>query len=98
DPAAGTSVDEGSTVTLVVSSGPEQVTVPDVVGMTQAQATSTLQGAGFHVVSQDQLTTHAAENGHVLSQTPNAGTKADKGSTVTITVGRTAGGTTTTTA
>jgi serine/threonine-protein kinase len=98
DPAAGASVDEGSTVTLVVSSGPEQVTVPDVVGMTQSQATSTLQGAGFHVVSQDQLTTHASENGQVLDQTPNAGTKAAKGSTVTITVGRTAGGTTTTTA
>ncbi|MDQ1403087.1 MAG: eukaryotic-like serine/threonine-protein kinase [Actinomycetota bacterium] len=97
DPAAGTAVDEGSTVTLVVSSGPEQVTVPDVMGMTQTQATQTLQNAGFHVVSQDQFTTHSSENGRVLDQSPNAGTKADKGSTVTITVGRSPAGSTTST-
>jgi serine/threonine-protein kinase len=88
DPAAGQKADKGSTVTLVVSSGPAQVAVPDVVGLTEAAATKKLQDAGFKVATQDQVTANADDEGRVLDQNPDAGTKADQGSTVTIVVGR----------
>ena len=48
-PAAGTPVTSGEVVTVNVSSGPPQVAIPDVTGMSVDQATSVLQGAGFQV-------------------------------------------------
>jgi serine/threonine-protein kinase len=90
-PSQGTRVDRGSTVTMVVSSGPptpQQVTVPDVIGRTQAQATSALQSAGFKVKVEQQAVLDDADDGRVLDQSPNGGTQADEGSTVTITVGK----------
>jgi serine/threonine-protein kinase len=97
DPGAGTSVDKGSTVTLVVSSGPQQVTVPSVIGMTEQEATKTLQDQGFKVNSQSQATANPNDNGRVVAQNPNGGTQADQGSTVTIYVGRTQTSSTTST-
>jgi serine/threonine-protein kinase len=93
-PAAGARLERGSTVTMVVSSGPpkpEQVTVPDVIGRTQAQATSMLQAAGLKVTVEEQLVADDADDGRVIDQDPNADEKVDEGSTVTITVGQTAG-------
>src|SRR6185503_9173312 len=46
-PAAGALVDPGSAVDLVVSSGPPQVAVPNVVGLTQAEAMSAIINAGL---------------------------------------------------
>ena len=67
-PAAGTTVDRGSDVTLYVSSGPEQVAVPDVVGLTQREAQRTLGNAGFEVTVDRRgilrgRTRHGAEPG-----------------------------------
>lgn len=89
-PSPGTPLERGSTVTLVVSSGPpepDQVTVPNVIGKTEAQATAQLQAAGFKVKTQEVLVTDEADDGLVQDQSPNAGAQADEGSTVTITVG-----------
>jgi serine/threonine-protein kinase len=86
DPGAGTELAKGSTVNVTVSSGPAKVNVPNVVGSTQAAATATLTAAGFTVTVNTQATT-PANAGNVLSQSPGAGTAADKGSAVTITVG-----------
>jgi len=86
-PDAATEIDVGSTVTIVVSSGPQQVAVPDVVGQSSDSARSTLEGAGFVVGVREQEDENA-DPGTVLSQTPSAGTNADKGSTVTITVAK----------
>ncbi len=84
-PAAGTSVPRASGVTLVVSSGPKQVAVPDVVGLSQSDARSALSAQGFQVaVTQQQSTTAAA--GDVLSQSPSAGTKVEPSTTVKIVV------------
>jgi serine/threonine-protein kinase len=96
DPAAGTQAPKGSTVRLVVSSGQEQVRVPNVIGLTQSAATQELEAAGFVVVVDEVIS--ATSNGRVVSQAPQAGYQVRKGSTVRITVGRLAsgGGTTTT--
>ncbi len=83
DPTAATSVPAGSPVKVYVSSGP--VEVPNVVGLSETDATRLLQRAGFTVDVQPDTTT-PSEPGLVLAQTPEGLTGAVKGSTVTITV------------
>jgi beta-lactam-binding protein with PASTA domain/tRNA A-37 threonylcarbamoyl transferase component Bud32 len=85
EPSAGSSVGKGSKVRLVVSSGKEQVRVPDVVGLSQAVATETLKSAGFEVAVQE-VTGDITRNGKVIAQNPGGDRKAPAGSTVTITV------------
>jgi eukaryotic-like serine/threonine-protein kinase len=85
DPAAGEQVVEGTEVTLDVSKGTKQVEVPTVVGMTEADARSTLEAAGFEVSSTSAPSDTTAE-GNVSDQSPDGGTQAEKGSTVSITV------------
>jgi len=81
-PNSGTTVDEGSSVNIAVSNG--MVQVPSVVGDTEAQANATLINAGFNVQVINQPSSDPA--GTVLAQSPNGGSKAQKGAQVTITV------------
>ena len=78
----------GATITLSVSKGPKQSTVPDVTNQDQDSATSTLEAAGFKVSVVKQDVQDPGLDGIVLSQAPTGGTKAPQGSTVTITVGQ----------
>ena len=94
EPAAGQLQAKTSPVTMVVSSGPKQVTVPDVVGMSQSAATSTLENAGLKVTVVQTVST-PANVGKVISQNPSGNTKVDDGTSVTITVGIAAPTTTT---
>jgi serine/threonine-protein kinase len=87
DPSAGQSVPAGSKVTLVVSSGPAKVTVPDVTGESEAQAKSDLHGQGFEVSTTTQTST-STPAGDVISQTPAGNSQAPTGSTVTIVVAK----------
>ncbi|MFN8105866.1 MAG: Stk1 family PASTA domain-containing Ser/Thr kinase [Acidimicrobiia bacterium] len=84
DPAAGTSAAVGSTVTIKVSTGPAQVTVPKVEGLPQSDAVAKLQAAGFST----SVTTQEADRtaGIVISTDPEGGTKAPKGSRVSVVV------------
>ena len=88
DPANGESAPKGATVTIFVSSGPEDVTVPDVVGKTEADAKAVLTGAGFTVNVVNQPVLDPDQDGRVIDQSPNSGASRPKGSTVTITVGQ----------
>jgi serine/threonine-protein kinase len=88
-PSAGTTVDQGSTVSIVVSSGVEKVTVPGVVGLERPDAVTKLRDAGFAVTVAEQDTEVPSQVGRVLEQSPSGGTKAESGSEVTVTVGRT---------
>ena len=85
DPPAGDKVVQGTEVVLDVSKGTKTVTVPNVVGMTEANARSTLEAAGFQV-SSTNAPSDSTPSGSVSAQSPSAGTDAPKGSTVTITV------------
>ncbi len=85
DPAAGIEVQVGSPVTVLVSSGPKEVSVPEVTGETQADATATLAAAGLKVsVSKREVAEPAS--GTVISQTPGGGTQLKVGGQVTIVV------------
>jgi len=88
DPPAGTPQPKGAEIKMIVSSGPAQVTVPSVVGLTEQNAVNTLQAKGFVVQIQDQEVVDASKDGRVLAQDPAGNTQADQGSTVTITIGR----------
>lgn len=86
-PEAGAQADKGTTVKYWISTGPEDIEVPNVVGSDQATAKSTLEKAGFTVsVVQGDFSEDYAK-GQVMSQTPNGG-KLGKGETVTITVSK----------
>ncbi len=84
NPSAGTTVDKGSRVTLLVSKGPQKVVVPDVLRALVADARTTLRQAGFHVTTTSQQSNDP--KGTVLRQSPAGGTRAAKGSLVTLTV------------
>ena len=75
----------GTKVTLVVSKGVERLSVPDVRNKTEAEATQILITAGF-TVTVKRADSETVDAGLVISQTPSASVKADRGSAVTITV------------
>jgi serine/threonine-protein kinase len=87
-PKGGSELARGGTVTLYVSKGPKESTIPDVTSQDEAAATQALEQSGFTVDVVDQDTFDPDQDGIVLSQDPPGGTKAKPGSTVTIIVGR----------
>jgi eukaryotic-like serine/threonine-protein kinase len=86
-PAAGTSLRAGGSVNLVVAQAPNEVAVPGVVGQGEAQAAAELGRAGFTPKTASATTAEPSLVGLVLKQSPGAGQRARRGSTVTITVG-----------
>ena len=82
DPIPGTTVPKGTIIKVVLSKGPVLVDVPNVVGMDVATATTTLQSAGFQVKVVNKLT--VAILNKVYSQNPAGGSKAPKGSVITL--------------
>jgi len=79
----GKAVPRGTVVTIVVSTGPDLLTVPRVVGKSLADATRKLQERGFIVQEHDFF---GGVLGRVWRQNPKGGTKAARGSTVTLEV------------
>jgi eukaryotic-like serine/threonine-protein kinase len=86
-PPEGQQVDKGSQVALVVSTGPEEVDVPDVTGKSFDEASSQLEAAGLKATRKDQESTDQ-DPGTVLSQNPKGGGQAPKGSAVQLTVAK----------
>ena len=89
DPGAGADAEEGSTVTISVSRGPDTIAVPNAVGLAEAEARDRLVDAGFQVESNEVFSDR--EPGTVTAQSPNAGAEAERGSTVTIQVSKGSG-------
>lgn len=87
DPAAGSTVSTGTTVTIYVSSGPskESAVIPNIVGYQYSTAKEELEAAGFVVTAEYDDESDKDEN-TVLSVSPDEGEKAKKGSVVTVTV------------
>ncbi len=84
NPSGGASVQKGSTVNLVVSTGQAMISVPTVTKVNVSTAETTLLNAGFNV-----STSYVADKlplGSVVSQSPTGGSSAAKGSTVNLVV------------
>ena len=92
-PSGGSTVAQGSKVTLSVSKG-NQLQVPSIVGKSQSDALSALAAAGFSGNLQTNPTDvdDPNQDGKVLSQSPQAGSQAGAKDTITVTVGRYNGG------
>ena len=84
DPAAGTEVERSSTVQVAVSSGPDAVDVPDLVGMTEDEARAALEKAGLSYRSGGEETAEDAEPGQVVRTDPAAGDSVEPGSEVSV--------------
>jgi len=90
DPGRDVEVDEGSTVKLVVSSGPETVAVPDLAGLTQAEAERAVTELGLvPKVTTEENDTVAP--GRVINQIPAAQAEVEAGATVGILVAKEVG-------
>jgi serine/threonine-protein kinase len=96
DPTSGTSVAQGSVVTLTVSGGPAQATVPPLVGQQASQAGNVLALANL-VVGNITNQTSNAPAGQIIASTPSAGAQVRPGSSVDIVVSSGPPPTTTTT-
>jgi serine/threonine protein kinase len=83
----GGKAEEGSTVTLSVSSGPAIVAVPGVTGLNEADATKRLEHAGFKVNVTQQFS-KTVPRGAVIGTTPAAGTQLSTLQPVTLLVSR----------
>jgi serine/threonine-protein kinase len=85
-PNGGTSVDQGSTVTMQVSKGPQPIAVPNVVGESFSTANSQLQAAGFAVLK--HMVDSSQPVNTVVATHPPANTSQPPGTTITLDVSK----------
>ncbi len=83
-PEADTVVRKGDTVLLSVSSGPAQLTMPELMGMNMDEATTLVRNMGLIPTFERVISDSSQDT--VVSQNPAAQTKVDKETLVTITI------------
>ena len=83
----GVKVDKNTTILVTISSGVGEVDVPSVTGLDKETAEAKLTENGF-IANVNFEYSETVANGTVISQSPEAGSKAKKGDTVTINVSR----------
>ncbi|MCR5598205.1 MAG: Stk1 family PASTA domain-containing Ser/Thr kinase [Lachnospiraceae bacterium] len=83
--AAGTGLNSGDAVTIMVSSGTDGIMLPDVSGMTQAEATVLLENEGFGVRVVKENSTEVPK-GNVISQDPKGDSRLRRGTEIVLTV------------
>lgn len=84
--STGSSVEAGTNIVLTVSTGQTGVEIPDVTGMTQAEAIAKLKQKGFDSINKAEGASSDVEKGKVISQSPEGGTVAPADTSVTITI------------
>jgi serine/threonine-protein kinase len=85
DPAGGSRIPKGDTVTLVVSAGPGQAEIPDLTGQARSAALKKLRALGFNPVEQ-RTTSDTIKQNRVIETRPGSGEQRDKGSTVVVVI------------
>ncbi len=83
--AAGTEIQEGSTIVLTASTGPQSFAVPEVLNSSYEDAYGRLTGEGF-AVTREEGYSDEVEKGLVMAQVPAAETRVAKGTNITVTV------------
>ena len=87
DPEAGTEVEEGTEVTIVISLGKDQAKVPELRNKSASEAEAALKDAGLAGSASEEYS-DSVEAGLVISQSIDAGEKVDKGTTVSYVVSK----------
>ena len=96
-PPAGTEVPLGTAITLYVSTGLPQVTVPDVTGDSRASAKAAIKAAGLTPTFSVVPVSDPAQDGLVQSESPLPGTSVPSGSSLNVAIGSYSGSATSTT-
>jgi len=91
-PSAGSQLPSGSTVSIVVSKGEKLSAVPNVIGKLRAEAVEAVRAAGLTPEVSEQQTEVTGQVGRVTDQFPPPGSELKPKSTVTLVVGKSAGG------
>ncbi|MEX2106404.1 MAG: PASTA domain-containing protein [Solirubrobacterales bacterium] len=86
EPSGGSTVTNGSVVTIVVSRGPKQVKVPVLVGTQRSVAVQQIRGRGLEPIVEEEESSSPA--GEVIRQSPSAGTQVPPGAPVSIVVSK----------
>ena len=90
DPVAGSQIPEGYTITLVVSSGTGNISVPNLMNATAAEAKVALENLGL-ALTLTEGNSDTVPSGSVMSQSPEAGSMVAPGSTVAVVISTGAG-------
>lgn len=86
EPRPGTTVDVGTRVSMVTSSGPAPVMVPDVVGLEEDQARAALEGSGLTVSEVRRVYDGEVDGGLAVGTDPDPGSDVARGDGVTLLV------------
>jgi eukaryotic-like serine/threonine-protein kinase len=86
DPAAGTPVTQGATVTLTLAKGPKKIPLPDLTDMTLAQAQDALSALNLSLGTLGSAPSDTVTKDHIISQSPAAGKKVKPQSLVDVVV------------
>jgi serine/threonine-protein kinase len=86
NPASGSNISQGGSVALTVSSGPANVTVPSLIGLSQPQAGVLLGQAGLNVGNISSQASNQYAAGQIISSSPGTGASVSPGSSVDIVV------------
>jgi eukaryotic-like serine/threonine-protein kinase len=84
-PEAGEMAEEGDTVTIFVSSGPGEVTVPNLLTLTEDQAEDTLEEVGLEL-GRVRRESSDSEEGTIIAQNPESGDRLNEGESVNVVV------------
>jgi serine/threonine-protein kinase len=87
-PSAGSEVEAGATVAIVVSAGKEQAEVPNVIGKLRAEAVQAVRDAGLKPTVEEEETEVSGKVGRAVDQFPPPGSDLEPGEAVTIVVGK----------
>jgi eukaryotic-like serine/threonine-protein kinase len=87
-PSAGSQVEPGSTVAIVVSSGKQEAKVPNVIGKLRSEAVRALRAAGLEPAVEEEETEVPSKVGRAVDQFPPAGAEVEPGSSATVVVGK----------
>ena len=85
NPSPGSKVKAGQTITAYLSSGSDQVEVPDLVGMSQDQARSALKAVGLELGNVTTVDSDKDKD-RIVSQDPATGSKVKKGTTIAVSI------------
>ena len=88
NPKSGEAIAKGSEVQLVISKGPEKMSVPSVVGLTQADAKTAIVTANLAIGSIRETYNSQISAGTVISSTPTAGLKVKAGTKVNLVISK----------
>ncbi len=87
-PDAGSKLEPGATVAIVVSSGKQEAKVPNVIGKLRPEAVQALRDAGLEPSVEEEETEVPSQVGRAVDQFPPPGSEVEPGSSATVVVGK----------